>query len=474
MIKGVLKEHATTIDYLSRSADPILAILCTQVLGHFNGFLGSPNFVWVLTICIPVFMVLIFPLFGIYKSWRGLPIRREIQSLFLAWLSVLLAFHVFTVLLSTERQFEVLWPFGIFKHRGFLIWAGTVFGVIAFFRILVRLSLRSLRKRGYNVRWVVIAGAGELGKQVNSTFLSNPWLGYVTKAFFDDDTRKQGRVIDGVPVAGSIDDLPAYVQERGIDGTFVALPLKGEERIRGLLQGLKEYTGDVNMVPDLLNYYLLNCSFGEIAGLPVLNLRRGLRCLEAFLKWCEDKVVAIALLVILSPVLLVIALAVMVSSRGPIIFRQRRYGMNGEEFVVYKFRTMTVCEDGLVIEQAKPCDPRLTRIGSFLRRYNLDELPQLINVFQGNMSVVGPRPHAVAHNEYYRKLVEHYMLRHKVKPGMTGLAQVNGWRGETDTLEKMERRVQYDLAYINNWSIWLDLRILMLTPFKVFGQPNAY
>ncbi|MBW2072019.1 MAG: undecaprenyl-phosphate glucose phosphotransferase [Deltaproteobacteria bacterium] len=474
MIKGVLREHATLVDYLSRSADPAIAVIVTLIMGRLNGFLGPSDFVWVLTICIPIFIFFIYPLFGIYKSWRGLPIWQESRALLLAWTTVLLLFHIFTLLLSDREQFAILWPFGIFKYKPFLIWAAVVYLTTAVFRALIRSFLRSIRSRGYNIRRVVIAGAGDLGRTVNYVLSSNPWLGYVIEAFFDDDLQKQGSSVAGVPVAGTLDDLPAFLGRKRIDNVFLALPLSAEKRIRELLQALDNFTGNVNMVPNIFDYYLLNCSITEIANLPVIKLRQSLNQPERLLKWLEDRVIALAALVICSPLMLLIAVAVKLSSPGPIIFKQRRYGLNGQEIVVYKFRTMTVCEDGPEIEQAKPCDPRVTRIGAVLRKYNLDELPQFINVLQGRMSVVGPRPHAVAHNEYYRTLVSYYMLRHKLKPGITGWAQVNGFRGETDTLEKMEKRIEYDLEYIDKWSLWFDLKILILTIFKGFGQPTAY
>jgi len=180
------------------------------------------------------------------------------------------------------------------------------------------------------------------------------------------------------------------------------------------------------------------------------------------------------ILLLLWPVMLVIALGVKYSSPGPVLFKQRRYGLNGRRIKVYKFRTMSVCEDEENVPQAQKCDPRVTRFGAFLRRTSLDELPQFYNVLQGRMSVVGPRPHAVAHNEQYRKLIRGYMWRHKVKPGITGWAQINGWRGETDTPEKMQKRVEFDLDYIRNWSLWLDIKIVWLTLFRGFSDPNAY
>jgi putative colanic acid biosynthesis UDP-glucose lipid carrier transferase len=195
---------------------------------------------------------------------------------------------------------------------------------------------------------------------------------------------------------------------------------------------------------------------------------------DGLLKRATDLVLASLLLVLLAVPMLVVAMAVKLTSAGPVFFRQRRYGMDGREIKVWKFRSMRVCDDGPLVRQATQNDARLTPIGGFLRKTSIDELPQLLNVLGGTMSLVGPRPHASAHNEDYRRRIQGYMLRHKVKPGITGLAQVNGWRGETDTLFKMERRIEYDHQYIREWSLWNDMKILMQTVFIVLRQKNAY
>jgi len=474
MLRTLLKEHATLVDYLSRLTDPLLALLCIQGLGNSFHVLHPPMFVKVLSILLPILVLFIFPLFDLYKSWRGMPIRTELRQLFLGWITTLLCFHVITLLLADQKQFAILWPFGIFRVKGVLFTAGLTFIVLAIYRVVLRTALRYARSRGYNVRRVIIVGAGELGKRLAGTILDNPWLGYSIVGFFDDDSEKQNLVIYGVPVEGSLDCIPEYLQRQSADVIFLALPLRAETRITQVMQHLDDFTGDVIMVPDIFNYYLLNCSMSEIAGLPVINLRGAPHGMATYCKRLGDYAISIVALALFAIPMLVIALAVKLSSPGPVIFRQRRYGLNGREIVVYKFRTMTVCEDGQEVVQAKKCDPRVTQVGAFLRKYNLDELPQFFNVLQGRLSVVGPRPHAVAHNEYYRKRVQYYMLRHKFKPGITGWAQVNGWRGETDNIEKMQMRVKYDLEYIDNWSLWFDIKILFLTVVRVFNQGTAY
>ncbi len=246
--------------------------------------------------------------------------------------------------------------------------------------------------------------------------------------------------------------------------------------MREILTMLRHCTLKIRLVPDIFGFQLLNYSMSEIAGIPVLDINASpMEGINRLIKAIEDRVLALVILVLISPLVLVIAIMVKLSSPGPVLFKQKRHGWDGKPINVYKFRTMVVHEDveGQVTQASKN-DKRVTRIGAFLRRTSLDELPQFYNVLQGRMSIVGPRPHAMAHNELYKDQVEAYMQRHRVKPGITGWAQINGWRGETDTLDKMQRRVEYDLYYIENWSLWLDLKIIFLTIFKGFVHKNAY
>ncbi|MBI5138128.1 MAG: undecaprenyl-phosphate glucose phosphotransferase [Nitrospirae bacterium] len=251
--------------------------------------------------------------------------------------------------------------------------------------------------------------------------------------------------------------------------------MRAEERIRELTNSLTDATASVYLVPDIFAFELMNARAQEIDGMPVISLcDTPFSGLDGYLKRIEDIVLSLVIMALLLPLTLTIALGAKLTSRGPVLFKQRRYGLDGRQIKVYKFRTMTVCEDGGEITQATHGDARITRFGAFLRRTSLDELPQFYNVLQGRMSIVGPRPHAVAHNEQYRRLIKGYMWRHKVRPGITGLAQVAGYRGETETLDKMEKRVEYDLNYIRNWSLFLDLKIIALTVVRGFTHKNAY
>jgi putative colanic acid biosynthesis UDP-glucose lipid carrier transferase len=274
---------------------------------------------------------------------------------------------------------------------------------------------------------------------------------------------------------GSIDDLIQKARTGAVDSVYIALPLQNEQLIEELVNQFADTTVSVYVVPDLFISELMHSRWVNFGGIPLVSVyETPFYGLYGWAKQVEDFILGCLILPLISPLMIAIAVAIKVTSPGPVLFKQRRYGLNGAVVEVWKFRSMTVCEDGENIPQAKKNDARVTALGAFLRRTSLDELPQFINVLQGTMSVVGPRPHALVHNEEYRKLIKGYMLRHKVKPGITGWAQVNGWRGETDTLDKMQKRVEYDLEYIQNWSLWLDLKIITLTVFHGFTGKNAY
>jgi len=347
---------------------------------------------------------------------------------------------------------------------------------LSLMHVLQRMLLRLLRKNGKNTRRVVIVGAGDLGIQLAHRILDSDWMGITIVGFFDDDNKKHNTTLLNIPILGTTKDVFSFVQNEGIEHVYLALPMRSEKRMREVFDELQDTTASLFLIPDLFVFELLGARELDIAGLPAFALcETPLTGPYGMLKRIEDIVVAGLILMLIWPILIAIAIAIKATSSGPIIFKQHRYGLNGERIKVYKFRSMSVCEnDDTVIRQAGKSDARVTPLGAFLRKTSLDELPQFINVLQGRMSVVGPRPHAVAHNEQYRKLIKGYMWRHKMKPGITGWAQINGWRGETDTLEKMEKRVEYDLEYIRRWSVGFDLKIVFLTIFKGFVDKNAY
>jgi putative colanic acid biosynthesis UDP-glucose lipid carrier transferase len=329
--------------------------------------------------------------------------------------------------------------------------------------------------RGMIQRYIII-GANDLGvelaRRIEDSHASQKFFGFF-------DYRSAERAVGGPDqsVTGNCSacDFADFVRTHAIGRVYLALPISTAPRIEELLKELRDTTASVFFVPNIFAFDLVQARCVEINGMPAFSICESpLEGMSGFWKRAFDVVFASITLMFTSPVLLAVALAIKQSSPGPILFKQRRYGLNGEEILVYKFRSMKVCEDGPVVAQATEKDSRVTPLGAFLRRTSLDELPQIFNVLEGKMSFVGPRPHAVAHNEEYRKLINGYMIRHKVRPGITGWAQVNGLRGETSTVDKMHRRVQYDLDYLKNWSLWLDLSIIARTAWTVIHDRNAY
>lgn len=294
--------------------------------------------------------------------------------------------------------------------------------------------------------------------------------------FFEDRAPDRLPQVDHYPVLGSLNELSTYLKSHTVHKLYIALPMSSHPRILKLLDDLKDTTASIYFVPDIFVTDLIQGRVSDVNGIPVVSVcDTPFTGMDGFIKRTADVLFSLFVLILISPVLIGVALGVKLTSPGPIIFKQRRYGLDGQEILVYKFRSMTVTEDGGTVTQATKNDQRITPLGAILRKTSLDELPQFINVLQGRMSVVGPRPHAVAHNEEYRKLIKGYMVRHKVKPGITGWAQVNGFRGETDTLEKMEQRVHYDLEYLRNWSPRLDMLIVAKTAWlTIVGQDSAY
>lgn len=483
MNKGFLQRYNELFNLAFRLSD-LLMIVLGGVLAYGIRFEEvDPDRQYQFAIAVATLGALIlFPAFGLYQRWRGAGLWSEIRRVSLAWATTVAMLLILMYLTKTGELYSRLW---------FGTWFITVLVGLSAARIVLRGSLNWLRSMGRNSRPVVILGAGALGRRVAEKLTTEPWTGLRVVGFFDDDPNLQGRYVDGVPVYGTIDDVAQFVDRtrnypvvsgpRGesvpsyADQVWIALPLSAEARMREVVAALNETTVDVHFVPNLFGYELLNQSMDEIAGVPVLNLSTSpMVGAASALKALEDMILALVFTVIAAPVMTAIALAIKVDSKGPVIFKQRRYGLDGREIVVWKFRTMTVCEDGNVIRQARENDDRTTRVGRFLRRTSLDELPQLFNVLRLEMSLVGPRPHAIAHNEQYRDLVHHYMLRHKVKPGITGLAQVRGFRGEVTSLEKMKLRVEHDIRYIRNWSLWLDVKIIVLTAGRMLFDRNAY
>jgi putative colanic acid biosysnthesis UDP-glucose lipid carrier transferase len=378
---------------------------------------------------------------------------------------------VSTVLLLLAFSFRVT---ELFSRRVILTWfALTPFLVVAaqaaFRRYAAFSALRGKIQQSH-----VIVGASEAGVRLARRLQANPHLG-AFKGFFDDRSGERLPRLPQEQLLGGTAEVIEYVRLNGVSNIYLCLPIRADERVMKLLEALKDTTASVYFVPDIFVFDLMQAQVCEIDGVPLLAVcETPFAGLNGVAKRAFDIVLSAAILVMIWPLLLMIAIAVRCTSPGPVLFRQRRYGLCGELIYVYKFRSMTVCEDGACVAQAQRNDPRITPLGAILRRTSLDELPQLFNVLLGSMSLVGPRPHAVSHNEEYRKLIEGYMRRHKVRPGITGWAQVNGYRGETESVEKMQKRIEYDLDYLRNWSLGLDLSILLRTARLVWRDCNAY
>ena len=325
------------------------------------------------------------------------------------------------------------------------------------------------------VRRGVVVGAGQMGMRVMEALHRRHAQGWRVLALFDDRSQDRLAVPAEVPFKGPLAGLPDFIVEHGVNDVFITLPLSSQPRILELMESLQNSTASVHYVPDVFGVSVIQGRLEDMGGMPVVSLMlTPFTGINRLLKRASDVVLGSLILVLITPVMLAVALGVKLDSPGPVLFRQRRTGLDGEAIWVYKFRSMTTLDNGPVVQQATRNDPRITRFGRFIRSTSLDELPQFVNVLQGRMSIVGPRPHALAHNEQYRKLVKAYMARHKVKPGITGWAQVNGLRGETDTVDKMARRVEYDLEYLRNWSLGLDLLIIARTVKQVFKYRDVH
>ena len=366
-------------------------------------------------------------------------------------------------------------PLQVYPRRIFLTWAALTPVALIFATLAMQELMRRFLSNAVGKRTAIVAGYNTSSLELARRLHANPSMRLTITGFFDDRSSERLAMESDARLVGSLSDLGEYVKANRTDVIFIALPIRHVKRVMNLLDDLRDTTASIYYVPDIFVFDLIQARSGEIHGIPVVAMCEtpfyGYRGLT---KRLTDVVLSMTILLLLLPLLAVVAIMVKLSSPGPVIFKQRRYGLDGREIAVYKFRTMRVTEDGTQIRQASKTDSRVTRIGGILRRTSLDELPQLINVLQGRMSLVGPRPHAVAHNEEYRKLIKGYMVRHKVLPGITGLAQVNGCRGETAELKDMEARVNYDLDYLRRWTPMLDLQIILLTVIKVFRDDKAY
>ena len=446
-------------------APAVVAIVALYVIARFFGVPFNDDYMMldVLVGILAPFILHLPPATSAQLLMRQWPAAVILLMRWVVLLGVLLAIGYITKL-SAE-----------FSRRVVLSWVVLTPVPLIVTSLLLNELSRRLIFSASNARRAVFAGFNDVSLALAQRLRRNPELCISVAGFFDDRSAERLGVDEGGDLLGGLPDLPTYVKRHGIDVIFIALPMRHVQRVLDLLEDLGDTTASIYYVPDIFVYDLIQSRTGEILGMPVVAM-----CETPFygyrgvVKRVMDLAVASFALLVLSPLLLLVALLVKLSSPGPVLFQQRRYGLDGDEIRVYKFRTMKVTEDGGEIRQASRDDPRITSIGRVLRRFSIDELPQLLNVLNGTMSLVGPRPHAVAHNEMYRKLIKGYMIRHKVLPGMTGLAQVNGCRGETTRLEDMQARVRFDLEYLRHWSPLLDIKIMVKTALVVLNDRKAF
>ncbi len=467
MRRGTLRDYVSPIATSMRLLDVALVAAlgwATYILRFGAQALPLPPYYGTAILGGALLAAILFPAMGLYRPWRahGLltPSARTLSAtvaLFFLLIFLLGASHT---ALGLSRLWLAYWS------------AGTGLALVGL-RLGAYGTLCALRARGYNRRNVVIVGCGPRAAELLRKTEKSPWTGFHIEAVFGSPDASPN--LGPYPVT-PIEALADYADTHTIDEVWIALPWEHGADLHQALDALCTSPANVRYVPDVVGLYLLNHGVSRLLDTPVIDLSASpLQGVNGLLKTIEDKVLASLILILAAPFMVLIAIGIKLSSPGPVFYRQRRNGWGGRIIEIWKFRSMHAHRESPGrLTQAHPGDPRVTRFGAFLRRTSLDELPQLFNVLRGGMSLVGPRPHAIEHNSAYKPLIERYMLRHKIKPGITGWAQVNGWRGETDTLEKMQRRVEFDLYYIENWSIVFDLKIIALTLLRGFVNRNAY
>ena len=399
-------------------------------------------------------------LFGIYTSWRGRSVSQSISQLAICWIITWIAVVVILYFYQTfniSRLLLIQW------------FSVTLFTVIAY-RLAIRFILAVVRNKTQIGKKIAIFGAGDLGHTLAETINSNRWMGFEVIAFYDDNVDLHGK-IEAVPILGGCGDMLSDLNKKCFDEIYICLPMRAEDRIKELLNIYTDTTAVVKVVPDLFAFDLLHSKITNIRGIPVVSVfDTPFNSLSAkFLKRVEDIVLSMFILTLISPLMLLLAIGVKMSSKGPVFYKQTRVGWNGQNFSMLKFRSMPVDTESTGVTWGNATSKTNTKFGKFIRATSLDELPQFINVLKGEMSIVGPRPERDVFVEQFRKEIPRYMQKHMAKAGITGWAQINGWRGDTS----LEKRVEFDLFYINHWTLWFDIKIIVLTLFKGFVNKNA-
>lgn len=453
-----LRRALTLPGAIEAALDPLLILCWLLALAAYIGEVLDPR---VLVAGLLVF-ALTFPGNVALTDSVGALVRKSMMTAF----AVLAAVALFDVASA--------WLKFVPRHV-FLPWFAALPVLLISANLLARAVLRRVLEASDVQETVVVCGVNDIGVGLAARLRANPYYGVRVLGYFDDRTRERLSAIDADQYLGGFDQLGDFVRNQGVDRIYLALPMATQPRIIKLLEDLKDTTASIYFAPDIFITELMNGRIESVDGMPVVTVRdTPFLGVNSLVKRTEDVLLSSLALMVCAPILAAIYVVVRLDSPGPALFRQRRYGLDGLGISIYKFRTMTVVEDGVgEFAAARPQDQRITRVGQFLRRYSLDELPQLLNVLQGRMSLVGPRPHVVAMNEQFRKLIPGYMLRHKVKPGITGLAQVRGQRGGAD-IDAMRMRIASDLEYLRNWTLGMDLLILLRTVPVLLGDKRAY
>ncbi len=451
-----IRQSASVTDFLVQTLD--FVAVCAGGWAAFYlrfGFFGEeavemPSVDRLLVLGVAFVAALFFG--KMYRMWPGGSLAAMVGRVSLGWLITWTALIVLMALTKSAEMFSRIWVVSWLVLTLVCLWVARV---VAFF------AMAHMRRSGYQHKSVILYGDSTMLDTVRSRITRSNWCG------FD--------VVETV-APGDGKDIAALDAKLRPDEIWIALSMGDQSNLEAVLQALQVSVANIRLLPDLRMYQILNHGMSVRVGIPMVDLSASpMFGSRKVAKAVLDYAVASVALVLLSPVMLAVALAVKLTSKGPVLFHQKRHGWNGEEITVYKFRSMAVHQEhGGQVTQAKRQDPRVTPVGRFIRKTSLDELPQFINVLQGRMSVVGPRPHAVAHNNEYVQRIPRYALRHKVKPGVTGWAQICGYRGETDTLDKMEGRIKHDLFYLENWSIWMDIKIIILTPLAAIENKNVF
>ncbi len=461
----ITKTGPNILSFLFSLLGPVVSVLSLRIINYLYGvpFEGPYMAMAIITFLISF---IIFRELQVKSSLRRGAFTIQMKNLALSWL-LLIGILLFLGYASKSSE--------DYSRRVVITWISITPFVLLLSYSLARIIVFRFFPPEKFGRRAIIVGMNNLGNNLITELQRDARLGINVMGYFDDRNQNRLSGQKHQTLLGNLSAIPDYVRNYKIDIIYITLPMVQEKRILALLDALTDTTTSIYFVPDLFVFDLINARIDEINGIPVLAICESpFSGVTGLLKRISDIILASLILILVAPLLLAIAIAIKLESTGPVIFRQRRYGLDGEEIIVYKFRSMKVQEDSGTIKQATRNDSRVTRIGGFLRRSSLDELPQFVNVVQGRMSIVGPRPHAVAHNELYRKLIKGYMVRHKVRPGITGWAQINGLRGETDSVDKMKARIEYDLDYLRHWSLRLDMMIILRTILIVLWDRNAY